>query len=75
VPTRRAALDAAPGLVRAVYQALQAAEPLPRDPRTPLLFDDLNPALAAAVVHDATVDEAIEGVRRGWRRLTGSAER
>jgi hypothetical protein len=37
---------------------------------TPLLFDDLNPALAAVVARDATADEAIEGVRRGWARLT-----
>ena len=40
-----------------------------RVPLTPLLFDDLNPALAAVVAGDATADEAIEGVRRGWRRL------
>jgi len=69
VPTRRSALDAAPPLARAVYEALRAAEPLPRDPRTPLLFDDLNPALAAVIAHDATPDEAIAGVRRAWRRL------
>jgi len=75
VPTRRGGLDAAPPLVRDVYRALQSAEPLPRDPRTPLLFDDLNPALAAAVVRDATVDEATEGVRRGWQRLTRSQPR
>jgi hypothetical protein len=69
VPTREAALAQAPPLVAAVYRALQAGEPLPRDARTPLLFDDLNPALAAAVAHDATAEEAIAGVRRGWKRL------
>ncbi len=36
VPTCEAALAAAPPLVAAIYRALQAAEPLPRDPRTPL---------------------------------------
>ncbi len=69
VPTRRSALAAAPPLVRAVYDALRAAEPLPQSPTTPLLFDDLNPALAAVVDGDATADEALAGVRRGWRRL------
>ncbi len=69
VPSREAALAMAPPLVGAIYRALQAGEPLPRDPRTPLLFDDLNPALAAVVAHDATAEEAIAGVRRGWKRL------
>ena len=69
VPTRRSALDAAPALARSLYEALRTAEPLPRDPRTPLLFDDLNPALAAVIAHDATPGEAIAGVRRAWRRL------
>lgn len=69
VPSRKAALDVAGPLVREIYEALRAAEPLPRVPLTPLLFDDLNPALAAVVAGDATADEAIEGVRRGWRRL------
>lgn len=73
VPTRKAALDAAPPLVHAIHDALGAAEMLPRSPLTPLLFDDLNPALAAAVNGDATPDEAIEGVRRGWRRLAATA--
>ncbi len=36
------------------------------------MLDDLNPALAAVVSGDATAEEAIEGVRRGWRRLTRS---
>jgi hypothetical protein len=73
VPTREVALAQAPPLVAAVYRALQAGEPLPRDARTPLLFDDLNPALAAAVARDATAEEAIAGVRRGWKRLALAA--
>jgi len=81
VPTRKAALDASPRLVQEAYAALRDAESLPRVPLTPLLFDDLNPALAAVVADDATAEEAIEGVRRGWRRLAsqfgpaGAAER
>jgi ABC-type glycerol-3-phosphate transport system substrate-binding protein len=73
VPTRRAALDHAPALARAAYDALRGATMLPRQPVTPLLFDDLNPALAAVVAGDATADEAIAGVRRGWRRLIPQA--
>jgi ABC-type glycerol-3-phosphate transport system substrate-binding protein len=69
VPTRAAALAGAPPLVHAIHDALGASEMLPRSPLTPLLFDDLNPALAAVVYGDATPDEAVEGVRRGWRRL------
>ena len=69
VPTRRAALDAAPRLLREAYAALRDAQMLPRDPVTPRLFDDLNPALAAVVAGDATADEAVAGVRRGWHRL------
>lgn len=69
IPTRRGALALAPPLVRAIHDALAAAEPLPASPRTPVLFDDLNPAIAAVVAGDATPDEAIAGVRRGWRRL------
>jgi ABC-type glycerol-3-phosphate transport system substrate-binding protein len=69
VPTRASALAASPPLVHEIYAALQRAEPLPRSPITPLLFDDLNPALAAVVARDATPAEAIEGVRRGWRRI------
>jgi len=72
VPTRRAALDAASPLVHAIHGALASAEMLPRSPLTPLLFDDLNPALAAAVNGDATAEEVIEGVRRGWRRLAAA---
>lgn len=70
IPTRVAALAAAPPLSRAASEALRNAEMLPRELVTPLLFDDLNPALAAVVAGDATPDEAIEGVRRGWARLT-----
>ena len=69
VPTRSAAIGAAPALSRAVYDALRGAAMLPREPVTPLLFDDLNPALAAVVAGDATAEEAVIGVRRGWRRL------
>jgi hypothetical protein len=69
IPSRRAALDAAPPIVHAIHDALGTAEMLPRRAITPLLFDDLNPALAAVVAGDATAREAIDGVRRGWRRL------
>jgi ABC-type glycerol-3-phosphate transport system substrate-binding protein len=69
VPTHQAALAASSPLVQQIYAALQSAKPLPRDALTPLLFDDLNPALAAVVAGDATPDEAIEGVRRSWQRL------
>lgn len=69
VPTRTESLAAAPPLVHAIYAALGAGEPLPRSPLTPLLFDDLNPALTAAISGDATPSEVIDGVRRGWRRL------
>jgi ABC-type glycerol-3-phosphate transport system substrate-binding protein len=70
VPSHRVALAAAPPLVQQIYAALQTAQPLPKSPMTPLLFDDLNPALAAVVSGDATAEEAIAGVRRGWERLT-----
>jgi ABC-type glycerol-3-phosphate transport system substrate-binding protein len=69
VPSRLSALDKSPKLVHALYAALKLGEPLPRSPLTPLLFDDLNPALAAVVTGDATAEEAIAGVRRGWKRL------
>lgn len=75
VPTRRAALDRGPALARAAYEALHGAVMLPREPVTPLLFDDLNPALAAVVSGDATADEAIAGVRRSWQRLLQQAAR
>ncbi len=70
IPTRSEALAAAPPLSRAASEALRSAQMLPRWAVTPLLFDDLNPALAAVVAKDATAEEAIEGVRRGWARLT-----
>lgn len=73
VPTRRAALAGAPPIVHAVHDALGAAEMLPRAALTPLLFDDLNPALAAVVAGDATAREAIDGVRRGWQRAIAHA--
>lgn len=73
VPTRKSALAAAPPIARELYTALILTEPLRRDPRTPLLFDDLNPALAAVIARDATPDEAIAGVRRGWQRLRAKA--
>lgn len=69
VPTRASALAVAPPLVHEIHDALAAAEMLPRSPLTPLLFDDLNPALAAVIGGDATAEEAVAGVRRGWRRL------
>jgi ABC-type glycerol-3-phosphate transport system substrate-binding protein len=69
VPTRRAALEHATPLALAIASALANAEMLPRSPITPLLFDDLNPALAAVVAGDATADEAMGGVARGWARL------
>ncbi|HET9624079.1 MAG TPA: hypothetical protein VFP84_22055 [Kofleriaceae bacterium] len=74
VPTRRAALASSPVLLREVYAALQGAMMLPRVPVTPQLFDDLNPALAAVVAGDATAQEAVAGVRRGWRRLLQGPE-
>lgn len=70
IPTRIEALAAAPPLSRAASEALRSAQMLPRRVVTPLLFDDLNPALAAVIAGDATPAEAIEGVRRGWARLT-----
>ena len=65
----RAALDAAPPLVHAIYAALETAQPLAASPITPLLFDDLHPAIAAVIAGDATAEEAIAGARRGWKRL------
>jgi ABC-type glycerol-3-phosphate transport system substrate-binding protein len=69
VPTTKAALADAPRVVREAYAALVGARPLPRDPVTALLFDDLTPAVAAVVAGDASADEAIAGVERAWRRL------
>jgi arabinogalactan oligomer / maltooligosaccharide transport system substrate-binding protein len=69
VPTTRTALDGSPRVVREAYAALGGARPLPRDPVTALLFDDLTPAVAAVVAGDATAPEALAGVERAWRRL------
>jgi ABC-type glycerol-3-phosphate transport system substrate-binding protein len=69
VPSTERALAVAPPLVASIYHALVGARSLPNSALTPLLFDDLNPAIAAAVAGDATPAEAIEGVRRGWQRL------
>lgn len=74
-PTRLAALAAAPALSRATYEALRGAVMLPREPATPLLFDDLNAALTAVVVGDARPDEAIAGVERAWQRIAPRAGR
>ena len=73
LPTRLAALAGAPGLARSAYDALRGAAMLPRQPLTPLLFDDLNPALAAVVAGTASPDEAVAGVQRAWQRLTRRA--
>jgi ABC-type glycerol-3-phosphate transport system substrate-binding protein len=69
VPTSREALASAGELARQFYAALGAARPLPREPLTAELFDDLNPAIAAVVAGDASPAEALSGVRRAWTRL------
>ena len=74
VPTRISALAGTTPLVRSLYEALRSAEPLPQAPHTPLLFDDLNPAIAAVISRDATAEEATEGIRRGWKRIARVAE-
>ncbi len=58
-------------LAAAFYAALQHARPLPRHTRTPEFFDDLTPAVEAAVGGDATPAEALAGVERAWSRLYG----
>ncbi len=73
VPTRQAALASVPPIVRSIYEALRPAAPLPASPHTPLLFDDLNPALAAVIAGDATPEEANDGIRRGWKRISRQA--
>jgi arabinogalactan oligomer/maltooligosaccharide transport system substrate-binding protein len=73
IPTTSTALaDGAP-IARAMRDALATAQPLPEDPASALLFDDLNPALAAVVAGDATADEALAGVARAWARLLSPA--
>jgi ABC-type glycerol-3-phosphate transport system substrate-binding protein len=69
VPTRRSALAKASPLARRFAEVLQASRPLARDPMTPELFDDLTPAVQAALLGDATPEEALAGVARGWHRL------
>lgn len=69
VPTRVAALAQASPIARGFAAALAMTRPLPRDPLTPLLFDDLTPAVQAALAGDASPDEALAGVARAWRRL------
>jgi hypothetical protein len=69
VPARASALAQSPQLVRDEYAALVTAEPLPRATWTPLLFDDLDPALAAVAAGDASADEVVAGVRRAWHRI------
>ena len=68
-----AALAAAAPVVRAVHDALVTARPLPRERDTPLLFDDLSPAVAAVVAGDATAAEALAGVLGGWTRIEAPA--
>jgi ABC-type glycerol-3-phosphate transport system substrate-binding protein len=69
VPATGAALEEAGALSQAFYRALAQAAPLPQHPVTAELFDDLTPAVRAAVLGDATAAEALAGVERGWRRL------
>jgi len=73
VPPRASALAAAPALSRAADEALRGAAMLPRDPVTPLLFDDLNAALTAVAVGDATPEDAVAGLGRAWQRITRRA--
>jgi ABC-type glycerol-3-phosphate transport system substrate-binding protein len=69
VPATGTALAASGALAQAFYGALAKASPLPRHPITAELFDDLTPAVRAAVQGDATAAEALSGAARGWRRL------
>ena len=71
VPSRATALARATPLVQSIHGALAGARPLPRVPTTPLLFDDLTPAVEAVVAGDATPAEALAGVRRAWARILG----
>jgi arabinogalactan oligomer/maltooligosaccharide transport system substrate-binding protein len=72
IPTTRAGLDQSDAFVRSFHAALAQARPLPRHPITPALFDDLSPAVAAAVSGNAEPAEALAGVARAWRRLLES---
>ncbi len=69
IPTRSAALAQASPFARAFAEALRATRPLPRHPLTPLLFDDLTPAVQAVMAGDASAEEALPGVARAWTRL------
>jgi ABC-type glycerol-3-phosphate transport system substrate-binding protein len=69
VPTTRAGLERAGRVAGEFYVALQAARTLPRHAITAEIFDDLTPAIEAVVVGDASAEEALAGVRRGWERL------
>ncbi|ACY18327.1 sugar ABC transporter substrate-binding protein [Haliangium ochraceum] len=69
IPTTAAGLAQADAFVRSFHDALSGARPLPRHPITPALFDDLTPALAAAVSGNAAPAEALAGVARAWARL------
>ena len=69
VPTTRPGLERAGRVAGELYRALAAARTLPRYPITAEIFDDLTPAIEAVVVGDATEEEALAGVRRGWDRL------
>ena len=69
VPTTRPGLERAGRVAGEFYQALQAARTLPRSPVSAEIFDDLTPAIEAVVVGDASAEEALAGVRRGWQRL------
>ena len=69
VPTTEAGLAGAPPVVQEFHRALEAARPLPRHPAAAELFDDLTPAIEAAVVGDASAEEVLAGVARAWRRM------
>jgi len=69
VPTREAALAEAGPLARAFDAALQKGRTLPRDAATPSRFDDLTPAVEAALLGDATPEEALAGVTASWSVL------
>ncbi|MEM9490499.1 MAG: extracellular solute-binding protein [Myxococcota bacterium] len=72
IPTTRAGLDRAGDFVQQFYRALTAAEPLPRSPITPNLFDDFTPAVKAVVAGDATAEETRSAAARQWGDLLKS---
>jgi arabinogalactan oligomer/maltooligosaccharide transport system substrate-binding protein len=69
VPTTYTALGDAGEYARQFYEALKSARPLPQHPITAELFEDLTPAVAAAVSGDASATEVLAGVARAWSRL------